>query len=114
MIALAVVALALLGAPAGSCHVDGLLPDRTCTPGGVQTTDLAVICRSSTRGRRDVPRELRRAVFAEYGLSPRQLPGSYEIDHLIPLNVLCSVPVTMLASALESRVVVSVPGPDDV
>ncbi len=86
MTPLVLVAFALLAAP-GSCHAAGLLPDPTCTPGAVATTDLAVICGTSTRGRRDVSRELRRAAFAEYGLSPHQPPGSYEVDHLIPLEL---------------------------
>jgi len=69
------------------CRANGILPDGACTPGGVQTTDLRIICGSSTRGRRRVPRELRRRVFADYGLSPRQPPGAYEIDHLVPLEL---------------------------
>jgi len=69
------------------CHVDGLLPDRACTPGAVETTDLHVICDSPTRGRRNVSRELRRAVFVAYGLPPREPPGGYEVDHLIPLEL---------------------------
>jgi hypothetical protein len=87
MIALALVAWGLLGAGGEPCHVAGLLPDHACTPGAVQTIDLHVVCRTSTRGRRDVPREMRRAVFAAYGLSPHQPPGSYEVDHLVPLEL---------------------------
>jgi hypothetical protein len=71
----------------GGCRVDDLLPDRACTPGGVETTDLRVVCGTSTRGRRHVSRELHRAVFVAYGLSPRQPPGAYEVDHLIPLEL---------------------------
>ena len=81
------LAVAALHVAFGSCHFAGLLPDPACTPGAVATTDLAVICGTSTRGRRDVSRELRRAAFAEYGLSPRQPPGSYEVDHLVPLEL---------------------------
>jgi hypothetical protein len=92
-IALALVALACLAwsppAPTktADCHVDGLLPDRVCTPGAVETTDLRVICGTSTRGRRDVSREVRRAVFVAYGLSPHQTHGAYEVDHLVPLEL---------------------------
>ena len=85
----ALVAFALLAqspAPA-SCHVNGLLPDPSCTPGAVATASLETICHTSTRSRRQVSRELRRAAFAEYGLSPHQPPGSYEVDHLIPLEL---------------------------
>jgi hypothetical protein len=89
----AVLALASLAwAPpeptrATDCHVDGLLPDRACTPGAVETTDLRAVCGSSTRGRRNVSREVHRAVFVAYGLPPRQPPGAYEVDHLIPLEL---------------------------
>ncbi len=72
---------------ATDCRVDGLLPDRACTPGAVETTDLHVICGSSTRGRRNVSRELHRAAFVTYGLPPREPPGAYEVDHLIPLEL---------------------------
>ena len=65
----------------------GLFPDAACTPGAVATASLAIVCHTSTRGRRQVSRDLRRAVFAEYGLSPHQPPGSYEVDHLIPLEL---------------------------
>jgi hypothetical protein len=65
----------------------GLLPDLACTPGAVATTDLDVICHTSTRGRRVVSRNARRRVFAMYGISPHQPPGAYEMDHLIPLEL---------------------------
>jgi hypothetical protein len=69
------------------CHARGLLPDPACTPGEVATTDLRIICRTSTRGRRIVSRSIRRRVLAAYGLSPDQPPGAYEIDHLVPLEL---------------------------
>jgi hypothetical protein len=86
---LVLLAVALLAHEpvAGRCHVSGLLPDRACTPGAIATVSLAIICHTSTRSRRQVSRELRRAAFAEYGLNPRQPPGSYEVDHLIPLEL---------------------------
>jgi hypothetical protein len=69
------------------CRVDGLLPDRACTPGAVATTDLDAICHTSTRGRRVVARDARRRVFAAYGIAPHQPPGAYEMDHLVPLEL---------------------------
>jgi hypothetical protein len=69
------------------CRVMGSLPDPTCTPGAIATTDLRLVCRTSTRGRRHVPRNVRRQVFVAYGLSPDQPQGAYEIDHLIPLEL---------------------------
>jgi hypothetical protein len=35
---------------------------------------------------RDVPREVKRAVYASYGISVRA-PGEYEVDHLISLGI---------------------------
>jgi len=87
VIALALVALGILRAGGEPCHVHGLLPDRTCTPGAVASTSLAVVCRTSTRSRRHVSRELWRAVFVEYGLAPRETPGAFEVDHLVPLEL---------------------------
>ena len=84
-IALALVVLGILSAE--PCHVDGLLPDRACTPGAVASTSLAIVCRTSTRDRRHVSRDLRRHVFLEYGLAPREQPGAFEVDHLIPLEL---------------------------
>lgn len=69
------------------CRAVGLLPDPACTPGAIATTDLPVVCRTSTRGRRHVSRDVRRHVFVAYGLSPDQPQGAYEIDHLIPLEL---------------------------
>jgi hypothetical protein len=84
MLALALLALAVV--PAG-CHVDGLLPDRACTPGAAATRSLDVVCRTSTRQRRHVDRALRRRVFLEYGLAPREPSEAFEVDHLIPLEL---------------------------
>jgi hypothetical protein len=69
------------------CHVNGLLPDAACTPGGVQTTDLRIVCHTATQGRRQVSRELRRRVFEAYGLPPHEPSGAYEVDHLVPLEL---------------------------
>ncbi|MGA2449631.1 MAG: hypothetical protein ABTD50_13185 [Polyangiaceae bacterium] len=70
-----------------ACHVDGLLPDSRCTPGAAQTSDLGVICGTSTDLRRDVSEVTRERAFAQYGLSPHHAPGAYELDHLIPLEL---------------------------
>lgn len=69
------------------CHVNGLLPDSACTPGDVETTDLGVICHQATRNRRHVDEATHEYAFAEYGLSPHQPRGDYEVDHLIPLEI---------------------------
>lgn len=83
------LALALLwAAPTKTtdCHAVGLLPDSACTPGAVETTSIDVVCRTSTKGRRHVSRELRRAAFAEYGIAWSER-GAYELDHVISLEL---------------------------
>jgi len=69
------------------CVAIGALPDAACTPGGVMTTDLHVVCERPARERRHVGPELRREVFAEYGIATPQPRGAYEVDHLIPLEL---------------------------
>lgn len=51
------------------------------------TTDLHAICDGFARERRHVDPELRRQVFAEYGIATPQPRGAYEVDHLIPLEL---------------------------
>jgi len=69
------------------CHIAGLLPDAQCTPGAVQTTDLGIVCGTSTRTRRHVTKETRKRVFAAYGLPLPRDPVAYELDHLISLEL---------------------------
>jgi hypothetical protein len=69
------------------CTVRGLLPDPACTPGAVETTDMAIVCGQSTQERRNVPASVHRQAFAEYGLAYPQAPGAFEVDHLIPLEL---------------------------
>jgi hypothetical protein len=51
------------------------------------TTDMAVVCQHSTRERRRVSSAVHRQAFTEYGISYPQPHGSYEVDHLIPLEL---------------------------
>lgn len=69
------------------CSVRGALPDPTCTPGKVGTTDMDVICGSTTTGRRHVTSSTHKQVFAEYGISYPQPEGAYEVDHYVPLEL---------------------------
>jgi hypothetical protein len=69
------------------CTPIGPLPDPQCSPGDVETTDLQVVCDTRTRARRNVDEATRSAVFEAYGLSPKQPPGAYECDHLVPLEL---------------------------
>jgi hypothetical protein len=66
------------------CYANGALPDRQCTPGAVATTDLRVICQTSTESRRHVTEATKRAVLAEYGVAWEDR-RTVEIDHLVPL-----------------------------
>lgn len=79
------IALLLASLLFARCHSVGELPDRVCSPGVSETTDLAVICGSSTRERRHVSRELRRQVFAEYGIAWSNR-GGWILDHVVPLE----------------------------
>jgi hypothetical protein len=68
------------------CVARGPLPDPVCTPGVVVTTDLAVVCGTPTKERRRVSDGLRRAVLEEYGIATAA-GGTFEVDHLIPLEL---------------------------
>ena len=70
------------------CVAQGPLPDKACTPGAVfPEATVKEICSPGYAKRvRNVPVELKRKVFAAYGIK-RHSPGEYEIDHLVPLEV---------------------------
>lgn len=71
--------------PPGSCHLDGLLQDHTCTPGATDTDDLKVICDQSTKERRcEFDKAVRKALLKAYGLPP-SFKG--EFDHLISIEL---------------------------
>ncbi len=75
--------------PSPHCHSVAGLPDATCTPGVVQTTDLNVICHTSTKDRRPAASyttALKKAQITEYGWQDTS-PQSYEEDHLISLEL---------------------------
>jgi hypothetical protein len=63
------------------------LPDRSCSPGKVATTDVARICTPGyTQQVRNVSEATKNAVFREYGIR-RHSAGRYEVDHIIPLEL---------------------------
>lgn len=69
------------------CVANQTLPDRTCSPGAVLTTDTSVICVSGyTKTVRDVPTSEKERVFAEYGIPWAEHSG-YEVDHIISLEL---------------------------
>jgi hypothetical protein len=77
-----------VGAPSyPRCNVRGALQDAACTPGDVETYDLDVVCKQSTKNRRDVSESVRRQVFEEYGIDYPPPKGAYEVDYLISLEL---------------------------
>lgn len=70
------------------CHIRGLLPDAACTPGAIFTgATLGQVCTPGySRSVRNVPESLKQSVYAEYGIEAHT-PGSYEVDHLVSLEL---------------------------
>jgi len=75
-------------AMAHPCQVRHRLPDRACTPGAVfPHATKRKICRVGyTRGVRNVPDRVKRLVYRRYGIK-RHPRGTYEMDHLVPLEL---------------------------
>lgn len=71
------------------CQVEGPLPDHACTPGAVFVSATPeVICVSGyTKQVRNVSTATKKRMFAAYAISYPQPTGSYEVDHLIPLEL---------------------------
>jgi hypothetical protein len=70
----------------GRCR-RGRLPDHSCTPGVVATTNVHKICTPGySGGVRHVSEATKNRVYAEYGIR-RHSRGQYEVDHLIPLEL---------------------------
>jgi hypothetical protein len=69
------------------CKMQGALPDPACTPGAVMNITVAVVCNTSTSGRRKVTSATKDKAYAAYGVSRSQPSGAYEVDHFIPLEL---------------------------
>jgi hypothetical protein len=70
----------------GQCQ-RGILPDRSCSPGRVLTTDVKRICTPGYSGStRNVSEATEATVYRRYGIR-RHSPGRYELDHIIPLEL---------------------------
>jgi hypothetical protein len=71
------------------CTLRGPLPDHDCTPGSIfASTTLEIICTQGyTKTVRNVPVALKKQIYTMYGISYPQAAGSYEADHLIPLEL---------------------------
>ncbi|MES2023395.1 MAG: ComEC/Rec2 family competence protein [Patescibacteria group bacterium] len=71
------------------CRVRGPLPDPDCSPGAVFTDKtLEQICvRGYTKTVRNVSTNLKKKIYAEYSIAYPAPKGSYEVDHIIPLEL---------------------------
>ena len=69
--------------------IAGVLPSSALTPGEVfaDATAAQVCVFGSTRRIRNVLREQYLQIYAAYGLAYPQPPGTYQLDHLIPLEL---------------------------
>jgi hypothetical protein len=64
-----------------------ILPDPKLTPGDTFDVSAQDVCISGyTKKVRNVPAEMKREVYEEYGVASHD-PGDYEVDHLIPLEL---------------------------
>jgi hypothetical protein len=83
-VAALVWALVLLAA---STALAGDLPDPKFTPGDADSslTKVAICTPGASKSRRYVRAELKRKVYALYGMTPDGDPCPCEVDHLIPL-----------------------------
>lgn len=70
------------------CRTVAGLPDSACTPGAIfpDATRAQICVYGYTKTVRDVPLELKKEVYAEYGAVYRYR-GEYEVDHLISLEL---------------------------
>ncbi|MFN8458768.1 MAG: HNH endonuclease [Anaerolineae bacterium] len=71
-----------------SCVATKALPDPACTPGAIfsdATKDQVCVPGYSSQVR-NVPEEVKKEVYAEYGITHHS-PGEYEVDHLISLEL---------------------------
>lgn len=71
------------------CEVRGALPDPDCTPGAVfSEATVDTICVSGyTKKVRNVTANMKKQIYNAYGINYPQKTGSYEADHLIPLEL---------------------------
>ncbi len=71
------------------CQVVGPLPDHGCTPGAIfADATTSVICVSGyTKRVRNVSTALKKRLYGVYGIAYPQKTGTYEMDHLIPLEL---------------------------
>lgn len=65
----------------------GPLPNAKLTPGVVDpAADTQLICTTTTAARRNTSAATKAAAYREYG-AVHKVPGDFEVDHLIPLEL---------------------------
>jgi hypothetical protein len=71
------------------CAVEGPLPDHDCSPGAVfASATPEIICVDGyTKTVRSVSVSLKKKIYSAYGIAYPQPTGTYELDHLIPLEL---------------------------
>ncbi|MEO6077862.1 MAG: HNH endonuclease, partial [Candidatus Andersenbacteria bacterium] len=74
---------------ASDCHVSGALPDPACSPGAIfPDATKEIICVSGyTKKVRNVTASTKKKIYLAYGIAYPQPTGSYEMDHIIPLEL---------------------------
>jgi hypothetical protein len=72
-----------------ACHVRGPLQDRRCSPGAIYAdAPLELICTPNyTKKVRSVSQRTKDSVFREYGLPVQKYGRTYEIDHIVSLEL---------------------------
>src|ERR1700724_2344572 len=64
-----------------------IVPDPKLTPGDAFAATIQDLCVPGyTKKVRNVPAEMKREVYEEYGVTSHD-PGDYEVDHLLPLEL---------------------------
>ena len=65
-----------------------IYPNRTLTPGDIASSNITQICTTGyTTSVRNVSDSLKNQVIAEYKLNSDRPPGTFEVDHLVPLEL---------------------------
>ena len=70
------------------CQINGPLPDPACSPGAVYSAGPDKICVPGYAASvRNVSASTKKKVYIAYGLAYPQPTGTYELDHLVPLEL---------------------------
>lgn len=75
--------------PKEHCVINGALPDHECTPGAIfpDATKDIICVKGYTTKVRNVSASKKKSIYIAYGLAYPQVTGTYEADHLIPLEL---------------------------